>query len=47
MGSKVLPVAEVQVDVEGVSILQSRMEMSQGFKGSERKCLLRSKVKTC
>ena len=37
VGSKVLPVAEVQVDVEGVSTLQSRMEMSQGFKGSERK----------
>ena len=47
MGSKVLPVAKVQVDIEGVSTLQSQMEMSQGFKGSERKHLLRSKAKTC
>ena len=47
VGSKVLPVVEVQVDAEGVSTLQSRMKMSQGFKGSERKRLLRSKVKTC
>ena len=47
MGSRVLPVTKVQVDVEGVSTLQSRMEMLQGFKGSKRKHLLRSKVKTC
>ena len=47
MGSRVLPVTKVQVDIEGVSILQSQMEMLQGFKGSKRKCLLRSKVKTC